>query len=67
VGEAGRVGVLDGVGEVTVEREPEGDDFGPGEEVVALGGVLICFSGAESRVKKAKTKSIHAEVRYEAS
>ena len=25
VGEAGGVGVLDGVGEVTVEREPEGD------------------------------------------
>ena len=30
VGEGRGVGVLDGMGEVTVEREPEGDDFGPG-------------------------------------
>lgn len=36
VGEGCGVGVLDGVGEVTVEREPEGDDFGPGKQVEAL-------------------------------
>ena len=28
--------MLDGVGEVTVEREPEGDNFRPGEQVEAL-------------------------------
>ena len=32
-----------------------------------FGGVLICFSGTESRVKKAKTESIDTEARYEAS
>jgi hypothetical protein len=36
VSEAGGVGVLDGVGEVTVEGEPEGDDFVPRKQVEAL-------------------------------
>ena len=38
VREAGGVGVLDGVGEVAVEGEEEGEDLGPGQEVVALEG-----------------------------
>jgi hypothetical protein len=36
IGEAGGVGVFDGVGEVTVESEPETKDLGPREEIVAL-------------------------------
>jgi len=37
------------------------------EKGLTMGGVLICFSGAESRVQKAKTGSTVAEARYEAS
>ena len=38
VGEAGGVGVLDGVGEVAVEDEEEGEDLGPGQEIVVVEG-----------------------------